>query len=94
MNSSPGLNLISNNIKEGEIDMPIYTYICKDCNNKFDLLVGVVSAQGEPKCERCGSKNIEKLLTSFSVRGSSNKDDVSSGPSCSTGTCPTCPTCF
>lgn len=27
--------------------MPIYTYACKDCGEKFDLLIGVTSERVE-----------------------------------------------
>jgi len=70
--------------------MPIFSYICKDCSNKFDLLIGVTSKDEERICKKCGSKNIEKSITSFGVSISSGKSDSSlSGPSCPTGTCPT-----
>ncbi|MCK4325964.1 zinc ribbon domain-containing protein [bacterium] len=69
--------------------MPIYTYECKDCGEKFDFLVGVVASKEEPKCKKCGSKNIERTLASFSVRVSGSSSSTSSGPSCPTGTCPT-----
>ena len=68
--------------------MPIYTYICKDCSEKFDLLIGVTSEKTELKCKKCGSRNIDKILSSFSV-GNSGSKSSSSGPSCPTGTCPT-----
>ncbi len=68
--------------------MPIYTYICKDCGEKFDLLIGITSKETELKCKKCGGKNIEKSLSSFSV-GASGRGDSSAGPSCPTGTCPT-----
>ena len=68
--------------------MPIYTYICKGCGKKFDLLVGVTSEKVELKCKKCGSKNIEKTLGTFIVGNPGDKS--SSGPSCPTGTCPTC----
>ncbi len=61
--------------------------ICKDCNEKFDLLVGVSSEKVEFKCNKCGSKNIGKVLGSFSVGNPSDKSS-SSGPTCSPGTCP------
>lgn len=67
--------------------MPVYTYICKDCGEKFDLLMGVTSEKPELKCKKCNSENIERLLSAFSVGGS--RDESSSGPSCPTGTCPT-----
>jgi len=66
--------------------MPIYTYECKDCSEKFDLLIGVTSEKTELKCRKCNSKNIQKTISSFSV---GNKSGLS-GSSCSTGTCPTC----
>ncbi len=69
--------------------MPIYTYACKDCGEKFDLLIGVTSEKVELICKKCGNKNIEKLLGAFSV-GSSGSKASSSGLSCPTGTCPTC----
>ncbi len=67
--------------------MPIYNYVCKECGENFDLLMGVTSERVEPKCRKCGSKNIEKILSSFSV-GSSKGKPSSSGLSCPTGTCP------
>ena len=67
--------------------MPIYTYICKDCGERFDLLVGVSSEKVELKCKKCNSKNIEKTLTGFSVGSPGGKSGFS-GPSCPTGTCP------
>ena len=66
--------------------MPIYTYICKNCGEKFDLLVGMTVEKVELKCKKCNSKNVEKTFGSFSV-GSSTGKFSSSGPSCPTGTC-------
>ena len=66
--------------------MPIYTYECKDCSEKFDLLIGVTSEKTELKCKKCNSKNIQKTISTFSV---GNKSGFS-GSSCSTGACPTC----
>jgi len=66
--------------------MPIYTYNCKDCGAKFDLLIGVTSEKEELICKKCNSRNIEKTWGAFSVGSADNK----SGPSCPTGTCPTC----
>jgi len=69
--------------------MPIYTYTCKDCGMKFDLLIGVTTEKEELICKKCNSRNIEKTLGAFSVGSPSDKSS-SSGPSCPTGTCPTC----
>ena len=67
--------------------MPIYTYVCKDCSERFDLLVGMTVKKTELKCKKCNSKNIKKVLSSFSVGDSENKSSF--GGSCPTGTCPT-----
>ena len=68
--------------------MPVYTYVCKDCGEKFDLLIGMTSEKPELKCKKCRSKNINKILSSFSVGNPGGKPS-SSGLSCPTGTCPT-----
>ncbi len=70
--------------------MPIYTYLCKKCGNKFDLLIGVNAEKTKLECPKCKSKSIDKLMGTFSVGDSSSSKLSSSGPSCSTGTCPTC----
>lgn len=66
--------------------MPLYSYVCKKCGNKFDLLIGVTSGKPEIKCKECGSKDVERALEGFSVGKSGGKD--CSGPSCSSGNCP------
>ena len=68
--------------------MPIYTYVCKKCGEKFDLLVGVTSEKTERKCKKCTSKNIERVLTPFSMGKSSDTSGFSDSGSCPTGTCP------
>ena len=67
--------------------MPIYTYICDECGEQFDLLVGVTAQQEELKCKKCNSRNVRKTLSVFSVSGGSTKSS-DSGLSCPTGTCP------
>ncbi len=68
--------------------MPIYTYRCTKCGKKTELLVGVTSGEGEKRCSHCGSVELEKVLSAFSV-GRGSGETCSTG-SCSTGTCPTC----
>jgi putative FmdB family regulatory protein len=68
--------------------MPIYSYRCKPCGHEFEMLVGVTAGSTELKCEKCGSPQVEKLLSSCAVRMGSSSANTSS---CATGTC--CPTC-
>lgn len=65
--------------------MPIYSYICKDCGEKFDLLIGVTAEKEELKCKKCGSKKIDRKISGFSVGRSSNSGSDSI---CSADTCP------
>lgn len=66
------------------IIMPLYSYVCENCGEEFDLLVGVNSQKIKFQCKKCASKNIKKSFNSFSV---GNSGFSSSGPSCPTGTC-------
>ncbi|MBA7486364.1 hypothetical protein ES707_21922 [subsurface metagenome] len=67
--------------------MPIYSYVCIDCGEKFDLFIGIGGKDDELICKKCGSKNIQKKFSSFGVGSSSNKDKSESDSSCPTGTC-------
>ncbi|MFC2158758.1 zinc ribbon domain-containing protein [Acidobacteriota bacterium] len=66
--------------------MPIYNYKCSKCQSRFELLVGVTADSNELKCTECGSTDIEKQLSTFSVGSSSQ-----SQPDCASGSCPTSP---
>ena len=74
--------------------MPIYTYICKDCGEKFDLLMRSMHRAEKPNCNKCGSKNTEKTFAPFGISGSFDKKSTNSSSSnyptgvCSPGGCP------
>ncbi len=70
--------------------MPIYEYRCKNCGESFDFFAQRIN-ESPGECPDCGSTDIEKKLSTFSVGG--GESSSSSGSSCSTGTCPTgtCP---
>ncbi len=68
--------------------MPIYSYVCEDCGEKFDLFFGIGGTKEELICKKCGSKNIKRSFSSFGVKQSSGTNKSSSGDSCPTGTCP------
>jgi putative FmdB family regulatory protein len=62
--------------------MPIFEYRCKNCGEKFETLV--FSSQTEPvKCEKCGSEQTEKLMSTFASSGVSNSSGSYSGGGCS-----------
>ena len=45
--------------------MPIFEYRCEECRRRFSLLVGVVAGSAEQCCPRCGSRQLQKLISRF-----------------------------
>jgi putative FmdB family regulatory protein len=43
--------------------VPIYEYSCQDCRKSFSFLVGVGVDADEPRCPRCGGKDLAKLIS-------------------------------
>ena len=62
--------------------MPIYEYICKKCDNQFELLI--FNSEKKVSCPECKSKNIKKNFSTFSAINSSSD---TSNPSCVTPAC-------
>lgn len=48
--------------------MPIYEYVCLDCEKNFETLV--LSSDEEVECPDCHSKRLEKAMSSFAFAGS------------------------
>jgi putative FmdB family regulatory protein len=48
--------------------MPIYEYVCRECDSEFEELV-----QGgrQPRCPSCNSGELEKKFSSFAVAADS-----------------------
>ncbi|BDQ37454.1 hypothetical protein SYK_18140 [Pseudodesulfovibrio nedwellii] len=46
--------------------MPIYEYICKECDNEFEELV--FSQDATVVCPKCGSEKTEKLMSACAVK--------------------------
>lgn len=46
--------------------MPVYDYVCLDCNKPFELVLSLNEHDKEnPKCPKCGSRNVEQDVTAF-----------------------------
>ncbi len=67
--------------------MPIFEYECKKCGHRMEFLERS-SDSGRHNCEKCGSKDLHKLLSTFSAGQSSSGTGGGGGDSCPTGTCP------
>lgn len=63
--------------------MPLFEFICKSCDKISEQLV---TGSKKPACPNCGSKNLEKQLSTFSAR---TAGPSFSPPPCETGSCPT-----
>jgi putative FmdB family regulatory protein len=59
--------------------MPVYEYICDDCNNKADVLVRDINVQTEASCPNCGSAKMQRIISSFSYHQSEGMRREASG---------------
>jgi len=63
--------------------MPIFEYICKDCNRQFEA---VVQGSNSASCPGCSGSNLEQQLSRFAVgSGSAKSASPSMGPCGSCG---------
>jgi len=68
------------------ISMPIYEYHCNACSAGFEKLV--FGQSPEVLCEKCGSKDTEKLMSRFGMgRSSAGPSSDSSGSGSGCGGC-------
>jgi len=57
--------------------MPIYEYRCEDCRKRSSIFVRSMSVQVEPRCERCGSARMSRLISRVAVaRSAGSLDDL------------------
>lgn len=61
--------------------MPIFEYLCRDCNQRFESLV---YGSKKPECPHCGSRKLETQLSVFAVNSKSSASGQSAGVPCST----------
>lgn len=63
--------------------MPLYEYKCNVCGKSMELFLS--DSKKEPLCKYCGSKELTRLLSTFSTSEGSKASDGASY--CPTGTC-------
>lgn len=47
--------------------MPIYEYECQGCQRRLSLLIRTLSAAEAPRCPRCGSAALSRLMSRFAT---------------------------
>jgi len=50
--------------------MPLYEYICSECENRFDALRSMADADAPIACPRCGSGQTARAISLFCAVGS------------------------
>lgn len=73
--------------------MPIYEYLCKDCNAVFDALRSMQHADDEITCAHCTSGNTVRKISLFSAHSQGRVvtgGNSSACGSCASGACSTC----
>ena len=60
--------------------MPIFEYICKDCNKPFEALL--IGSQ-KPHCPACHGRNLAQQISVFAIGGA--RSSASAAPACSVG---------
>lgn len=60
--------------------MPIYEYICLKCNENFSLLQSLSPAEKNTECPRCSSKEVKKVISSFSCASGSGSSSSMPAP--------------
>jgi putative FmdB family regulatory protein len=67
--------------------MPLFEFVCTDCEQSFEELLRSADAAGEVACPRCGGDQVKKKLSTFASKSSGGTSFSlgSSASSCSTG---------
>lgn len=75
--------------------MPMYEFICAECESEFEKIVASVDAAASVDCPECSSKKVHKKLSLFGVGatkgaynpGSSYTSGFTGGGGCCGGMC-------
>ena len=62
--------------------MPIYEYECQGCHRRLSLLIRTFADAEAPRCPRCGSAQLSRLMSRFvTVKSEDARLDALSDPS-------------
>jgi putative FmdB family regulatory protein len=73
--------------------MPIYEYVCQDCDKDFEVIRSMSQADAPIACQACGGEHVKRKLALFYAQsGGRSVSGTSSGGcgSCSGGSCGSC----
>ena len=49
--------------------MPIYEFLCHDCNTIYSFFSSRINTEKRPDCPKCGKKELNRQISSFAVIG-------------------------
>ena len=64
--------------------MPIYEYVCMQCESHFEELV---RNGEEPPCPDCGGSKVQKQFSVFATHGAEARPSFGGGGGCCGGSC-------
>ena len=69
--------------------MPVYDYLCKECNSTYDVFHKGQEVQGDVVCPSCGSVHYKKMMSvpMISIGPTSSRSEYSKATSCDTSGC-------
>ncbi len=70
--------------------MPVYEYVCSECNDRFDRLVRRFDEADTVRCEAGDSHHVRRVVSGFAVVGGLDQPVTSmpsSGGGCCGGSC-------
>ncbi len=73
--------------------MPIYEYVCQDCENEFEVIRPMSQADVPMACASCGGKHTKRQLSLFYAESGGRAVAGTSAPacgSCAGGSCASC----
>ncbi|TMJ96130.1 MAG: zinc ribbon domain-containing protein [Actinobacteria bacterium] len=70
--------------------MPIYEFVCMECESHFEELLGL--RDDDPGCPDCGSVRVSRQFSVFAAHGAAEQPSfgVSGGSGCCGGSCGCC----
>lgn len=55
--------------------MPIYEFLCHDCNTIFNFFSSRINTEKRPDCPKCGKKELNRQISSFAVIGKAKESN-------------------
>jgi putative FmdB family regulatory protein len=67
--------------------MPVYEYVCEDCNERFEARVGSWSQADSAHCKSCDGENVRRLISRVAFMSVGSDIPMSSAQPSTGGCC-------